>query len=91
MDSMPTERWVPDATVTYATDTLAARLVLTRRHLGLSQRAAALRCGLTFGEWQSLEDGRCARGLDRKVTAISQGLGVDRDWIIWGSAAQVAS
>ena len=87
MDGTLTDRWVPDATVTYPTDTLASRLVLARRHLGLSQRTAAARCGLTFGEWQSLEDGRQARGLDHKVAAISHGLGVDRDWLLWGSAA----
>lgn len=91
MDAATTHRWVPDATVTYPTDSLAARLVLTRRQLGLSQRAAADRCGLTFGEWQSLEDGRQARGLDHKVARISDGLGVDRDWILWGSPAQLAS
>jgi hypothetical protein len=77
--------WVPE-------DTLAHRLVLVRRHLGITQRVAAERCGLTFGEWQGIEDGRAVRSLDVKVSAISAALGVDRDWLIWGgplAAAQV--
>ena len=81
--SAMTHGWVPD-------DTLASRLVLVRRQCGLSQRAAAELCGLTFREWQSLEDGRAARGLDVKVRAISQALGVDRDWLMWGGALRDA-
>lgn len=69
--------WVPE-------DTLAHRLVLVRRQLGITQRVAAERCGLTFGEWQGIEDGRQVRSLDVKVAAISKALGVDRDWLIWG-------
>lgn len=76
--------WVPE-------DSLANRLVLVRRHLGITQRVAAERSGLTFGEWQGLEDGRQVRGLDVKVTAISRTLGVDRDWLIWGGPLAEAS
>lgn len=65
-------------------DTLAARLFLARREAGLSQREAAVRCGITYGEWQSMENGADARGLDRKLRAIADGLGVDRDWLVWG-------
>lgn len=65
-------------------DTLAARLFLMRRELGLSQRAAALRAGITFGEWQSMENGADARGVDKKVAKIAAAFDVDRDWLIWG-------
>ncbi len=71
------EGWIP-------ADTLGTRLVLVRRQLGLTQRAAADKCGLTFGEWQSIEDGRAARGLDVKIARISLALGVDRAWLAWG-------
>lgn len=50
----------------------------------LSQRAAAEQCGLTFGEWQSMELGRAARRLDVKIKQIAMALGVDRDWLMWG-------
>lgn len=72
-----TSSWVPG-------DSLALRLVLVRHALGVSQREAAARCGLTFGEWQSIEAGRKARGLDEKVAKISDSLGVDRMWLMWG-------
>jgi transcriptional regulator with XRE-family HTH domain len=77
MSTAPHDDWIPD-------DTLAARLVLVRRQLGLTQRAAAERCDLTFGEWQSMEDGRQARGLNSKISKISLSLGVSRDWLMWG-------
>ena len=76
--------WVPD-------DSLAHRLVLVRLQLGLSQREAALRCGVTYGEWQSMELGRAARALDVKVAKISDALGVDRDWLMWSRPRQLAS
>jgi transcriptional regulator with XRE-family HTH domain len=69
--------WVPE-------DSLAHRLLLVRRQLGLTQRVAATLSGLTFGEWQSLEDGRAARDIARKITAISERLNVSRDWLMWG-------
>lgn len=65
-------------------DTLALRVRIAREELGLSQRAAAAQCGLTFGEWQSIEAGREARGLDHKVARIATGLDYDRDWLMWG-------
>lgn len=77
MSTQTVRGWVPD-------DTLANRLVLIRRTLGLTQRMAAELCGLTFGEWQSLEDGRAARGIDQKVNRICAAVGVDRDWLMWG-------
>lgn len=67
-----------------ATDTLAHRLLLIRVELGWSQRAAAEACGLTFGEWQSMEMGRRARGLDEKIRMIADVTGYDPVWIMWG-------
>jgi hypothetical protein len=67
-------------------DTLAMRLLVMRHDLKISQREAALRSGLSFGEWQSMENGAAARGIDRKVAAIAAAFGVDRDWLMWGGA-----
>lgn len=82
MTAQPIHGWVPDD----PTRTIASRLVLVRRQLGISQREAAARTGLGYGDWQSLEDGRAARNLDVKVKAICLALGVDRDWLMWGQA-----
>jgi transcriptional regulator with XRE-family HTH domain len=65
-------------------DTLARRVQIARDEVGLSQRAAALRCGITFGEWQGIEAGAQARGLNVKIDKIAKGLGYDRDWLMWG-------
>lgn len=65
-------------------DTLSMRVRIARIERELSQRAAALTCGLTFGEWQGIEDGRKVGGLDVKVRKIAAGLGYDRDWLMWG-------
>lgn len=65
-------------------DTLATRLLVMRHQLRLSQREAALRAGLTFGEWQSMENGAAARGIDQKVVRIAAAFDVDRDWLMWG-------
>jgi transcriptional regulator with XRE-family HTH domain len=69
--------WIP-------VDDLATRLLVLRHQRGLSQREAADRCGITYGAWQSMEDGRQARGLDQKVAKIADALGVDREWLMWG-------
>ena len=65
-------------------DTLAHRLMLIRDELGWSQRVAAEICGISFGEWQSMENGARARGLDEKVARIAAGSGYDPIWIMWG-------
>jgi transcriptional regulator with XRE-family HTH domain len=67
------------------TDTIGARLILMRRTLGLTQREAADRAGIPFGQWQGLEDDeRQPRGLDVKVQRIALAFNVDRDWLMWG-------
>jgi transcriptional regulator with XRE-family HTH domain len=65
-------------------DTLAHRLQLLRDELGWSQRRAAQECGLGFGEWQSMENGARARGLDEKVARIAGRTGYDPVWLMWG-------
>lgn len=69
--------WIPE-------QTLGDRLMLIRRKLNLTQRQAADQSGVPFGSWQGLEDGRDARGLDWKITSISETFGVDRAWLMWG-------
>lgn len=80
MTAQPEAGWIPE-------DTLADRLFRVRRKLGLSQREAATMTGVPYGSWQSMEDGRQARALDVKVTQISEALGVDRNWLMWGTGA----
>lgn len=77
---MATATWRP-------ADTLASRLIQIRHELGISQREASLRTGVPFGTWQGMELGRDTRGLDRHVLAIVDALGVDRDWLMWGSSS----
>lgn len=77
MTAQPAEGWIPE-------DSLALRLFLVRKQLGLSQRQAALKTGVSYGSWQSMEDGRQARGVDTKVAKICAALGVDREWLMWG-------
>ena len=77
MTNHMTGAWIPG-------DTLAARVVLVRRELGISQREAATQSGLTYGEWQSMEDGRSPRDLPAKIARIALAFDVDRDWLMWG-------
>lgn len=69
--------WVP--TITFAT-----RLILVRRELGLSVKAAASQCGLHYATWSTWENGRKPADMAAVVSAIVEGLGVDRDWLMWG-------
>lgn len=66
-------------------DTYAHRLMLARAHAGnLSIRAAAERCGLNHANWSNWEQGMRSRTAFDDARAISEGLGVDLDWLIWG-------
>lgn len=70
--------WVP-------ADTFAARLALARMHAdNITIRDAAERCGLNYGSWSNWERGKKPRDLLETVEAISEGLGVDRDWLLFG-------
>lgn len=66
------------------TDSLANRLVLIRRELGLSQREAAARCGVGFGSWQSWENGSAPRNALRDLVRVAQALDVEREWLMFG-------
>jgi transcriptional regulator with XRE-family HTH domain len=69
--------WVPR-------DTFAARLVLVRADHGLTQEQAAGACGLNRATWRLWEAGGSPRNMAEVVARISEGLGVDRDWLLWG-------
>lgn len=78
MHALPEGPWVPR-------DDFAARLIQIRHHLRLSQDVAAERCGLNPNTWATWELGRSPRQMDKVVSAIVDGLGVDRDWLMWGA------
>lgn len=66
-------------------DTLSARLVLARHHAGrLSIEQAAARCGLNSGNWVRWEDGARPRDRVEVCEAVSQGLRLDLNWLIFG-------
>lgn len=66
-------------------DTFAVRLVLSRIHAGdLTLRDAAEKCGLSFASWSNWERGMKPRDFLEVVQAVSEGLGIDRDWLMWG-------
>ncbi len=66
-------------------DTLAVRLAIARMHAGhLTIREAAERCGLNYGSWSNWEQGARPRDLLAVAHAVSEGLDVDHDWILFG-------
>lgn len=68
-------------------DTFAARLILARHDAGqLSQRDAAERCGLNYASWSNWEGGMRPRDLIDVVEQIATGLGIDRDWLLFGGS-----
>lgn len=69
--------WVPE-------DDFATRLLLARKHSGLTVREAALRCGMHYATWSTWERGARPADMAAIVDQISQGLGVDRAWLAWG-------
>jgi hypothetical protein len=76
----PTQRQRP-----IPADTLAVRLAIARMHAGhLTIREAADKCGLNYGSWSNWEQGARPRDLLGVVHAVSEGLDVDHDWILFG-------
>lgn len=66
-------------------DTFAHRLMLARAHAGhISIREAADRCGLGRGAWTNWERGARAVDIIEVASVISEQLGVDRDWLLFG-------
>ncbi|WP_337360763.1 helix-turn-helix transcriptional regulator [Mycobacteroides abscessus] len=75
--TLPAQGWRP-------ADRFGHRVKLVRAELGITQKEAAERCGVTPREWQNMEDGRTPRRMDLKVRQIAMAFGVDRDWLMWG-------
>ncbi len=71
--------WVPS-------DNFGTRLLLTRRELGLNMKEAAARCGIHYSTWSTWENGRKPANMASVVRAIAGGLGVSREWLMWGQA-----
>lgn len=66
-------------------DTFANRVMLARVHAGFQTiDDAAKRCGLNRQSWSNWEKGMKPRDLLDVVEAISDGLGVDRNWLLFG-------
>lgn len=66
-------------------DTFGARLRLSRLHAGdLTIKEAAEKCGLNYGSWSNWERGSRPLDFVETVDAISNGLGIDRDWLMFG-------
>lgn len=66
-------------------DTFASRLMLARVHAGYQTiDEASAKCGLNRQSWSNWEKGMKPRDLLDVVNAISDGLGVDRDWLLFG-------
>ena len=72
-------------------DSFAVRLILARYHAGdLTVRDAAERCGLNYGSWSNWERGSKPRDLLDIIEAISESLGIDRDWLLFGGPLATA-
>jgi transcriptional regulator with XRE-family HTH domain len=71
------QAWVPS-------DHFGTRLLLARRELGLTVKEAALRCGLHYATWSTWENGRTPADMAAVAQAVSAGLGVSREWLMWG-------
>jgi transcriptional regulator with XRE-family HTH domain len=77
--------WIPE-------DSFAARLLLARRHLGISVKEAAERCHVHYATWSTWERGATPQNYPTVVLRVAEGLGVNRDWLAWGgSLAAVAT
>lgn len=69
--------WVPS-------DTFAARLVLARHQRRLTQQEAADVCGVSRATWALWEGGAFPRNMPQVISKIAAGMGIDRDWLMWG-------
>lgn len=69
-------------------DSFGKRLTYIRVELGLTQEQAAELCDVrkpTWTYWEAHPD-RSPRDLLNVVTRISEALGIDRDWLLWGTS-----
>lgn len=70
---------------TVPADTFDHRLMLARSHAGrLTIGEAAMKCGLSPQNWSNWEKGKTPRDILDVIQAVSEGLGVDRDWLMYG-------
>ncbi len=70
---------------TIPVDTFGNRLILVRAHLGhLTVKEAAEKCTLNYGSWSNWERGKLPRDKIEVADAISEALGIDRDWLLHG-------
>jgi transcriptional regulator with XRE-family HTH domain len=76
---MAENRWIP-------ADTFGARLLLIRRQKRMTVEAIAKACGVAHPTWTTWENGAHPRDVVGAVQKISDALGVDRDWLMWGGA-----
>lgn len=66
-------------------DTFGHRIMLARAEAGnLTIEQAATRCGLLSQSWGGWERGRMPRDKVDVADAISDGLEIDRDWLLHG-------
>jgi hypothetical protein len=66
-------------------DTFGARLVLARYHAGrFSIEKAAEKCGLNSENWRRWEEGAKPRDKVDVAQAVSEGLGINLNWILFG-------
>lgn len=66
-------------------DILMVRLAIARMHAGhLTIREAAERCGLNYASWSNWEQGSQPRNFLDVIEAISAGLDVDHNWLMYG-------
>lgn len=80
MSDRLTGSWVP-------ADTFGTRLLLIRRELKLTTEEAAARCNLAAPTWNTWENGVTPQKLNEVVEKIHKGLGVNRDYLMWGSTS----
>lgn len=67
-------------------DTFASRLVMVRMHHGyLTIEQAAAKCGVNYGSWSNWERGMNPRDILGVAQKISDGLGIDYEWLLFGS------
>jgi transcriptional regulator with XRE-family HTH domain len=72
---------------TVPTDSFAHRLLLVRAQLGhMTVKDAAAKSGLNYAAWSKWEHGAMPRDILEVVEAISEGLGVDHEWLLRGGA-----
>jgi transcriptional regulator with XRE-family HTH domain len=66
-------------------DQFRYRLLLARLHAGnLTTRQAAEKCGLSYVSWSNWERGMKPRDMVEVVDRVSDGLGISRDWLLFG-------